>query len=70
MQAETAQEQLSVTYPISAFTMHELLNSTNTTLYGSLFQSYMLTNTYNTEKYFLCFSEHIFQGKVLACSTD
>lgn len=45
MQAKTAQEQLSVTYPISAFTMHELLNSTNMTLYGSLFQSYMLTNT-------------------------
>lgn len=45
MQAETAQEQLSVTYPISAFTMHELLNSTNMTLHGSRFQSYVLTNT-------------------------
>jgi len=45
MQAKTAQEELSLTYPISAFTMHELLNSTNMTLYGSLLQSYMLTNT-------------------------
>lgn len=39
------------------------------TLYGSLFQSSILTNT-NTEEYFACFLLYISQGKALAFSTD
>lgn len=70
MQAETAKEQLSVTYPISAFTMHEILKFNQHDSSWQPFSELYADQRFIKEEYFVCFLVYISQGRALACSAD